>query len=152
MLTRWRPDGFSIPVSPERRLSGRVMLSSNNILSPQRSTNRVPRRHSSRYYYLLATKKVQRRSRWFASLKSAPCAGRQRSHPDSDHFAKGDLIDLTQEHYPQDILRGPWEMCVDRKYPRCRSFQRLIPPGAILHAHLKSLRAVNYSHLRWATR
>src|SRR5215813_6850510 len=151
-----------IPLSPEAQIEAAVlMLSSNNILSP---ANGQPIAVPSQdivlgIYYLTRDRPgAKGEGRVFASLEEvllALDAGEVTTQTPIKLRIQGDLIDLTQEHDPQDILRATVQEDVRRVINTTVGrviFNDSIPAGlpfingTLKKKGLQSL--VNYSHIR----
>src|ERR1700752_1769428 len=151
-----------IPLSPEAQIEAAVlMLSSNNILSPASGQPiAVPSQDIvlGIYYLTKAKPKVKGEGRAFASLEEvllALDAGEVTTQTPIKLRIQGDLIDLVQEHDPQDILRAVVQDDVRRVINTTVGrviFNDAIPPGlpyingTLKKKGLQSL--VNYSHIR----
>src|SRR5437764_387169 len=151
-----------IPLSPEAQIEAAVlMLSSNNILSPASGQPiAVPSQDIVLGIYYLTREKegAKGEGRVFASMEEVFLA------LDSQYVTTqtpiklrviGDLIDLTQEHDNQDILRGAVQEDIRRVINTTVGrviFNDAIPPGlpyingTLRKKGLQSL--VNYSHIR----
>ncbi len=151
-----------IPLSPEAQIEAAVlMLSSNNILSPASGQPiAVPSQDIVLgIYYLTRDKEGARgEGRVFASLEEVLLALDAREVTTQTPIKlriQGDLIDLTQEHDPQDILRATVQEDVRRVINTTVGrviFNDSIPAGlpffngTLKKKGLQSL--VNYSHIR----
>src|SRR5512146_2634564 len=151
-----------IPLSPEAQIEAAVlMLSSRNILSP---ANGLPLAVPSQdivlgIYYLTRDRAgAKGEGRVFASLEEvllALDANEVTTQTPIKLRIQGDLIDLTQEHDPQDILRATVQDDVRRVINPTVGrviFNDSIPAGlpfingTLKKKGLQSL--VNYSHIR----
>jgi DNA-directed RNA polymerase subunit beta' len=151
-----------IPLSPEAQIEAAVlMLSSNNILSPASGQPiAVPSQDIVLGIYYLTRDKAGAKGegRVFASLEEVLLALDAREVTTQTPIKlriQGDLIDLTQEHDPQDILRAAVQEDVRRVIDTTVGrviFNDSIPPGlpffngTLKKKGLQSL--VNYSHIR----
>ncbi|HEY6121950.1 MAG TPA: DNA-directed RNA polymerase subunit beta' [Pyrinomonadaceae bacterium] len=151
-----------IPLSPEAQIEAAVlMLSSNNILSPASGQPiAVPSQDIVLgIYYLTRDKQgAKGEGRVFASLEEvllALDAHEVTTQTPIKLRISGDLIDLTQEHDPQDILRATVQDDVRRVINTTVGrviFNDSIPAGlpfingTLKKKGLQSL--VNYSHIR----
>ncbi len=151
-----------IPLSPEAQIEAAVlMLSSNNILSPASGQPiAVPSQDIVLgIYYLTRDKEgAKGEGRVFASLEEVLLALDAREVTTQTPIKlriQGDLIDLTQEHDPQDILRATVQEDVRRVINTTVGrviFNDSIPAGlpfingTLKKKGLQSL--VNYSHIR----
>src|SRR6187397_712873 len=151
-----------IPLSPEAQIEAAVlMLSSNNILSPASGQPiAVPSQDIVLGIYYLTRDKpgAKGEGRVFASLEEVLLALDAREVTTQTPIKlriQGDLIDLTQEHDPQDILRAAVQEDVRRVIDTTVGrviFNDSIPPGlpffngTLKKKGLQSL--VNYSHIR----
>ncbi len=151
-----------IPLSPEAQIEAAVlMLSSNNILSPASGQPiAVPSQDIVLGIYYLTRDRAGAKGegRVFASLEEvllALDAGEVTTQTPIKLRIQGDLIDLTQEHDPQDILRAAVQEEVRRVINTTVGrviFNDSIPPGlpffngTLKKKGLQSL--VNYSHIR----
>ncbi|HET6647413.1 MAG TPA: DNA-directed RNA polymerase subunit beta', partial [Pyrinomonadaceae bacterium] len=151
-----------IPLSPEAQIEAAVlMLSSNNILSPASGQPiAVPSQDIVLgIYYLTRDKEGARgEGRVFASLEEVLLALDAKEVTTQTPIKlriQGDLIDLTQEHDPQDILRAAVQENVRRVVNTTVGrviFNDSIPAGlpffngTLKKKGLQSL--VNYSHIR----
>ncbi len=151
-----------IPLSPEAQIEAAVlMLSSNNILSPASGQPiAVPSQDIVLgIYYLTRDKEgAKGEGRVFASLEEVLLALDAKEVTTQTPIKlriQGDLIDLTQEHDPQDILRAAVQENVRRVVNTTVGrviFNDSIPPGlpffngTLKKKGLQSL--VNYSHIR----
>ncbi|HUS09084.1 MAG TPA: DNA-directed RNA polymerase subunit beta' [Pyrinomonadaceae bacterium] len=151
-----------IPLSPEAQIEAAVlMLSSNNILSPASGQPiAVPSQDIVLGIYYLTRDKAGAKGegRVFASLEEVLLALDAKEVTTQTPIKlriQGDLIDLTQEHDPQDILRAAVQEDVRRVIDTTVGrviFNDSIPPGlpffngTLKKKGLQSL--VNYSHIR----
>jgi len=151
-----------IPLSPEAQIEAAVlMLSSNNILSPASGQPiAVPSQDIVLGIYYLTRDKsgAKGEGRVFASLEEVLLALDAKEVTTQTPIKlriHGDLIDLTQEHDPQDILRAAVQEDVRRVIDTTVGrviFNDSIPPGlpffngTLKKKGLQSL--VNYSHIR----
>src|SRR2546430_2877245 len=151
-----------IPLSPEAQIEAAVlMLSSNNILSPASGQPiAVPSQDIVLgIYYLTRDKEgALGEGRVFASKEEVFLALDSKYVTTQTRIKLrviGDLIDLTQEHDNQDILRGTLQEDVRRVINTTVGrviFNDAIPPGlpyingTLRKKGLQSL--VNYSHIR----
>jgi DNA-directed RNA polymerase subunit beta' len=151
-----------IPLSPEAQIEAAVlMLSSNNILSPASGQPiAVPSQDIVLGIYYLTRDKpgAKGEGRVFASLEEVLLALDAKEVTTQTPIKlriQGDLIDLTQEHDPQDILRAAVQEDVRRVIDTTVGrviFNDSIPPGlpffngTLKKKGLQSL--VNYSHIR----
>lgn len=151
-----------IPLSPEAQIEAAVlMLSSNNILSPASGQPiAVPSQDIVLGIYYLTRDKsgAKGEGRVFASLEEVLLALDAKEVTTQTPIKlriQGDLIDLTQEHDPQDILRATVQEDVRRVINTTVGrviFNDSIPPGlpfingTLKKKGLQSL--VNYSHIR----
>jgi DNA-directed RNA polymerase subunit beta' len=151
-----------IPLSPEAQIEAAVlMLSSNNILSPASGQPiAVPSQDIVLGIYYLTRDKSGARGegRVFASLEEVLLALDAKEVTTQTPIKlriQGDLIDLTQEHDPQDILRAAVQEDVRRVIDTTVGrviFNDSIPAGlpfingTLKKKGLQSL--VNYSHIR----
>jgi DNA-directed RNA polymerase subunit beta' len=151
-----------IPLSPEAQIEAAVlMLSSNNILSPASGQPiAVPSQDIVLGIYYLTRDKTGARGegRVFASLEEVLLALDAKEVTTQTPIKlriHGDLIDLTQEHDPQDILRAAVQDDVRRVINTTVGrviFNDSIPAGlpfingTLKKKGLQSL--VNYSHIR----
>ncbi|MDQ5846487.1 MAG: DNA-directed RNA polymerase subunit beta', partial [Acidobacteriota bacterium] len=151
-----------IPLSPEAQIEAAVlMLSSNNILSPASGQPiAVPSQDIVLGIYYLTRDKpgAKGEGRVFASLEEVLLALDAKEVTTQTPIKlriQGDLIDLTQEHDPQDILRAAVQENVRRVIDTTVGrviFNDSIPPGlpffngTLKKKGLQSL--VNYSHIR----
>jgi DNA-directed RNA polymerase subunit beta' len=151
-----------IPLSPEAQIEAAVlMLSSNNILSPASGQPiAVPSQDIVLGIYYLTRDKAGAKGegRVFASLEEvllALDAHEVTTQTPIKLRISGDLIDLTQEHDPQDILRATVQDDVRRVINTTVGrviFNDSIPAGlpfingTLKKKGLQSL--VNYSHIR----
>ncbi len=151
-----------IPLSPEAQIEAAVlMLSSNNILSPASGQPiAVPSQDIVLgIYYLTRDKQgAKGEGRVFASLEEVLLALDAKEVTTQTPIKlriQGDLIDLTQEHDPQDILRAAVQDDVRRVINTTVGrviFNDSIPAGlpfingTLKKKGLQSL--VNYSHIR----
>jgi DNA-directed RNA polymerase subunit beta' len=151
-----------IPLSPEAQIEAAVlMLSSNNILSPASGQPiAVPSQDIVLGIYYLTRDKpgAKGEGRVFASLEEVLLALDAKEVTTQTPIKlriQGDLIDLTQEHDPQDILRATAQEDVRRVINTTVGrviFNDSIPPGlpfingTLKKKGLQSL--VNYSHIR----
>ncbi|MEP6570287.1 MAG: DNA-directed RNA polymerase subunit beta' [Acidobacteriota bacterium] len=151
-----------IPLSPEAQIEAAVlMLSSNNILSPASGQPiAVPSQDIVLGIYYLTRDKpgAKGEGRVFASLEEVLLALDAKEVTTQTPIKlriQGDLIDLTQEHDPQDILRAAVQEEVRRVIDTTVGrviFNDSIPPGlpffngTLKKKGLQSL--VNYSHIR----
>ncbi|MFN2516373.1 MAG: DNA-directed RNA polymerase subunit beta' [Pyrinomonadaceae bacterium] len=151
-----------IPLSPEAQIEAAVlMLSSNNILSPASGQPiAVPSQDIVLGIYYLTRDKpgAKGEGRVFASLEEVLLALDSKDVTTQTPIKlriQGDLIDLTQEHDPQDILRAAVQEDVRRVIDTTVGrviFNDSIPPGlpffngTLKKKGLQSL--VNYSHIR----
>ncbi len=151
-----------IPLSPEAQIEAAVlMLSSNNILSPASGQPiAVPSQDIVLgCYYLTRDKQgAKGEGRVFASLEEVLLALDAKEVTTQTPIKlriQGDLIDLTQEHDTQDILRATVQEDVRRVINTTVGrviFNDSIPPGlpffngTLKKKGLQSL--VNYSHIR----
>ncbi len=151
-----------IPLSPEAQIEAAVlMLSSNNILSPASGQPiAVPSQDIVLgCYYLTRDKQgAKGEGRVFASLEEVLLALDAKEVTTQTPIKlriQGDLIDLTQEHDTQDILRATVQEEVRRVINTTVGrviFNDSIPPGlpffngTLKKKGLQSL--VNYSHIR----
>ena len=151
-----------IPLSPEAQIEAAVlMLSSNNILSPASGQPiAVPSQDIVLGIYYLTRDKpgAKGEGRVFASLEEVLLALDAKEVTTQTPIKlriQGDLIDLTQEHDPQDILRAAVQEDVRRVIDTTVGrviFNDSIPPGlpffngTLKRKGLQSL--VNYSHIR----
>jgi DNA-directed RNA polymerase subunit beta' len=151
-----------IPLSPEAQIEAAVlMLSSNNILSPASGQPiAVPSQDIVLgIYYLTRDKEgAKGEGRVFASLEEVLLALDAKEVTTQTPIKlriQGDLIDLTQEHDPQDILRAAVQENVRRVVNTTVGrviFNDSIPAGlpffngTLKKKGLQSL--VNYSHIR----
>src|ERR1700716_227615 len=151
-----------IPLSPEAQIEAAVlMLSSNNILSPASGQPiAVPSQDIVLGIYYLTRDKAGAKGegRVFASLEEVLLALDAKEVTTQTPIKlriQGDLIDLTQEHDPQDILRATVQenvrRVIDTPVPRVISIYSLpagLPffNGTLKKKGLQSL--VNYSHIR----
>jgi DNA-directed RNA polymerase subunit beta' len=151
-----------IPLSPEAQIEAAVlMLSSNNILSPASGQPiAVPSQDIVLGIYYLTRDKpgAKGEGRVFASLEEVLLALDAKEVTTQTPIKlriQGDLIDLTQEHDPQDILRASVQEDVRRVIDTTVGrviFNDSIPPGlpffngTLKKKGLQSL--VNYSHIR----
>ncbi|PYS57514.1 MAG: DNA-directed RNA polymerase subunit beta', partial [Acidobacteria bacterium] len=151
-----------IPLSPEAQIEAAVlMLSSNNILSPASGQPiAVPSQDIVLGIYYLTREKegAKGEGRVFASLEEVLLALDAKEVTTQTPIKlriTGDLIDLTQEHDTQDILRGLVQEDVRRVINTTVGrviFNDSIPAGlpfingTLRKKGLQSL--VNYSHIR----
>ncbi|HKZ03333.1 MAG TPA: DNA-directed RNA polymerase subunit beta', partial [Pyrinomonadaceae bacterium] len=151
-----------IPLSPEAQIEAAVlMLSSNNILSPASGQPiAVPSQDIVLGIYYLTRDKAGAKGegRVFASLEEVLLALDAKEVTTQTPIKlriQGDLIDLTQEHDPQDILRANVQEDVRRVINTTVGrviFNDSIPAGlpfingTLKKKGLQSL--VNYSHIR----
>ncbi len=151
-----------IPLSPEAQIEAAVlMLSSNNILSPASGQPiAVPSQDIVLGIYYLTRDRAGAKGegRVFASLEEvllALDAHEVTTQTPIKLRIQGDLIDLTQEHDPQDILRAAVQEDVRRVINTTVGrviFNDSIPAGlpfingTLKKKGLQSL--VNYSHIR----
>ncbi len=151
-----------IPLSPEAQIEAAVlMLSSNNILSPASGQPiAVPSQDIVLGIYYLTRDKAGAKGegRVFASTDEVLLALDAKEVTTQTPIKlriTGDLIDLTQEHDPQDILRAAVQENVRRVVSTTVGrviFNDSIPPGlpyfngTLKKKGLQSL--VNYSHIR----
>ena len=151
-----------IPLSPEAQIEAAVlMLSSNNILSPASGQPiAVPSQDIVLGIYYLTRDKsgAKGEGRVFASLEEVLLALDAKEVTTQTPIKlriHGDLIDLTQEHDPQDILRAAVQEDVRRVINTTVGrviFNDSIPAGlpfingTLKKKGLQSL--VNYSHIR----
>src|SRR6201987_3395561 len=151
-----------IPLSPEAQIEAAVlMLSSNNILSPASGQPiAVPSQDIVLGIYYLTRDRpgAKGEGRVFASLEEvllALDAGEVTTQTPIKLRIHGDLIDLVQEHDPQDILRATVQDDVRRVINTTVGrviFNDSIPAGlpfingTLKKKGLQSL--VNYSHIR----
>jgi DNA-directed RNA polymerase subunit beta' len=151
-----------IPLSPEAQIEAAVlMLSSNNILSPASGQPiAVPSQDIVLGIYYLTRDKAGSKGegRVFASLEEVLLALDAKEVTTQTPIKlriSGDLIDLTQEHDPQDILRATVQDDVRRVINTTVGrviFNDSIPAGlpfingTLKKKGLQSL--VNYSHIR----
>jgi DNA-directed RNA polymerase subunit beta' len=151
-----------IPLSPEAQIEAAVlMLSSNNILSPASGQPiAVPSQDIVLGIYYLTRDKAGAKGegRVFASLEEVLLALDAKEVTTQTPIKlriQGDLIDLTQEHDPQDILRAAVQEDVRRVINTTVGrviFNDFIPAGlpfingTLKKKGLQSL--VNYSHIR----
>jgi DNA-directed RNA polymerase subunit beta' len=151
-----------IPLSAEAQIEAAVlMLSSNNILSPASGQPiAVPSQDIVLGIYYLTRDKpgAKGEGRVFASLEEVLLALDAKEVTTQTPIKlriQGDLIDLTQEHDPQDILRAAVQENVRRVIDTTVGrviFNDSIPPGlpffngTLKKKGLQSL--VNYSHIR----
>jgi len=151
-----------IPLSPEAQIEAAVlMLSSNNILSPASGQPiAVPSQDIVLGIYYLTRDKsgAKGEGRVFASLEEVLLALDAKEVTTQTPIKlriQGDLIDLTQEHDPQDILRAAVQENVRRVVTTTVGrviFNDSIPAGlpffngTLKKKGLQSL--VNYSHIR----
>jgi DNA-directed RNA polymerase subunit beta' len=151
-----------IPLSPEAQIEAAVlMLSSNNILSPASGQPiAVPSQDIVLGIYYLTRDKAGAKGegRVFASLEEVLLALDAKEVTTQTPIKlriQGDLIDLTQEHDPQDILRAAVQEDVRRVINTTVGrviFNDSIPAGlpfingTLKKKGLQSL--VNYSHIR----
>ncbi len=151
-----------IPLSAEAQIEAAVlMLSSNNILSPASGQPiAVPSQDIVLGIYYLTRDKpgAKGEGRVFASLEEVLLALDAKEVTTQTPIKlriQGDLIDLTQEHDPQDILRAAVQEDVRRVIDTTVGrviFNDSIPPGlpffngTLKKKGLQSL--VNYSHIR----
>ncbi len=151
-----------IPLSPEAQIEAAVlMLSSNNILSPASGQPiAVPSQDIVLGIYYLTRDKpgAKGEGRVFASLEEVLLALDAKEVTTQTPIKlriQGDLIDLTQEHDPQDILRAAVQEDVRRVIDTTVGrviFNDSIPAGlpffngTLKKKGLQSL--VNYSHIR----
>ncbi len=151
-----------IPLSPEAQIEAAVlMLSSNNILSPASGQPiAVPSQDIVLGIYYLTREKegAKGEGRVFASLEEVLLALDAKEVTTQTPIKlriTGDLIDLTQEHDTQDILRGVVQEDVRRVINTTVGrviFNDSIPAGlpfingTLRKKGLQSL--VNYSHIR----
>src|SRR5438477_6699372 len=151
-----------IPRSPEAQIEAAVlMLSSNNILSPASGQPiAVPSQDIVLGIYYLTRDKVGAKGegRVFASLEEVLLALDAKEVTTQTPIKlriTGDLIDLTQEHDPQDILRATVQEDIRRVVNTTVGrviFNDSIPKGlpfingTLRKKGLQSL--VNYSHIR----
>jgi DNA-directed RNA polymerase subunit beta' len=151
-----------IPLSPEAQIEAAVlMLSSNNILSPASGQPiAVPSQDIVLGIYYLTRDKTGAKGegRVFASLEEVLLALDAKEVTTQTPIKlriQGDLIDLTQEHDPQDILRAAVQEDVRRVINTTVGrviFNDSIPAGlpfingTLKKKGLQSL--VNYSHIR----
>ncbi|HKZ00778.1 MAG TPA: DNA-directed RNA polymerase subunit beta', partial [Pyrinomonadaceae bacterium] len=151
-----------IPLSPEAQIEAAVlMLSSNNILSPASGQPiAVPSQDIVLGIYYLTRDKsgAKGEGRVFASLEEVLLALDAKEVTTQTPIKlriSGDLIDLTQEHDPQDILRATVQDDVRRVINTTVGrviFNDSIPAGlpfingTLKKKGLQSL--VNYSHIR----
>src|SRR5918996_851502 len=151
-----------IPLSPEAQIEAAVlMLSSNNILSPASGQPiAVPSQDIVLGIYYLTRDRpgAKGEGRVFASLEEvllALDAGEVTTQTPIKLRIHGDLIDLVQEHDPQDILRATVQDEVHRVINTTVGrviFNDSIPAGlpfingTLKKKGLQSL--VNYSHIR----
>jgi DNA-directed RNA polymerase subunit beta' len=151
-----------IPLSPEAQIEAAVlMLSSNNILSPASGQPiAVPSQDIVLGIYYLTRDKpgAKGEGRVFASLEEVLLALDAKEVTTQTPIKlriQGDLIDLTQEHDQQDILRAAVQEDVRRVIDTTVGrviFNDSIPPGlpffngTLKKKGLQSL--VNYSHIR----
>jgi len=151
-----------IPLSPEAQIEAAVlMLSSNNILSPASGQPiAVPSQDIVLGIYYLTRDKAGAKGegRVFASLEEVLLALDAKEVTTQTPIKlriQGDLIDLTQEHDPQDILRAAVQEDVHRVINTTVGrviFNDSIPAGlpffngTLKKKGLQSL--VNYSHIR----
>ncbi|HEY3054026.1 MAG TPA: DNA-directed RNA polymerase subunit beta', partial [Thermoanaerobaculia bacterium] len=151
-----------IPLSPEAQIEAAVlMLSSNNILSPASGQPiAVPSQDIVLGIYYLTREKegAKGEGRVFASKEEVFLALDSKDVTTQTPIKLrviGDLIDLTQEHDNQDILRGTLQEDVRRVINTTVGrviFNDAIPPGlpyingTLRKKGLQSL--VNYSHIR----
>ncbi len=151
-----------IPLSPEAQIEAAVlMLSSNNILSPASGQPiAVPSQDIVLGIYYLTRDKAGAKGegRVFASLEEVLLALDAKEVTTQTPIKlriSGDLIDLTQEHDPQDILRATVQEDVRRVINTTVGrviFNDSIPAGlpfingTLKKKGLQSL--VNYSHIR----
>ena len=151
-----------IPLSPEAQIEAAVlMLSSNNILSPASGQPiAVPSQDIVLGIYYLTRDKpgAKGEGRVFASLEEVLLALDAKEVTTQTPIKlriQGDLIDLTQEHDPQDILRAVVQEDVRRVINTTVGrviFNDSIPAGLpFLNGTLKKKglqSLVNYSHIR----
>ncbi|PYS34143.1 MAG: DNA-directed RNA polymerase subunit beta' [Acidobacteria bacterium] len=151
-----------IPLSPEAQIEAAVlMLSSNNILSPASGQPiAVPSQDIVLGIYYLTREKegAKGEGRVFASLEEVLLALDAKEVTTQTPIKlriTGDLIDLTQEHDTQDILRGVVQEDIRRVINTTVGrviFNDSIPAGlpfingTLRKKGLQSL--VNYSHIR----
>src|SRR6202171_4412323 len=151
-----------VPLSPEAQIEASVlMLASHNILSPASGQPiTVPTQDLVLGIYYLTKAKVNAKGegRVFANIEEVLRALEAKQVENLTPIRlriQGDLIDLTQEHDPQDILRAAVQEDVRRVIDTTVGrviFNDSIPPGlpffngTLKKKGLQSL--VNYSHIR----